>query len=120
MKMGKRAMNLPTSWKAFFLILLVTCLGLSATTLASPEESAIIAATKKYLAANSYPADIKVTVEKREGDYARVATVPKNQQMDPAIAFLKRDHGAWKVLDLGTGWDPADLEKLHIPKNLRR
>ena len=113
-------MNLRTSWKAFAATLLLLCLGFSATTFGSPDAPALIAATKKYLAANSYPPDMKVAVEKVEGDYARVAVTPKDPtKMDGAIAFLKRDHGAWKVLELGTGWDPADLEKSHIPKSLR-
>ncbi len=112
-------MNLRRCRNAFALIFLFGCLGFATTAAASPDEPAIIAATKKYLAANSYPPDVKVTVEKVHGDYARVATIPKSQQMDPAIAFLKRDHGVWKVLTLGTGWDPADLEELHIPKSLQ-
>ncbi|MFL6516412.1 MAG: hypothetical protein ACJ8M1_15450 [Chthoniobacterales bacterium] len=112
-------MHSRSSWHASSLILLLACLGFAATTFAAPEESAIIAATKKYLAANSYPPDIKIAVEKVAGDYARVSVTPASQQMDPAIAFLKSDHGAWKVLELGTGWDPADLAKLHIPKSLR-
>ena len=86
---------------------------------ASPDEAAIIAGTKKYLAANSYPAEMKIKVEKVSGDYARVAVEPKKKDMDGATVFLKREHGAWKGLTLGTGWDPADLEKLHIPKSLR-
>ena len=112
-------MNLRHCRNAYALIFLFACLGLATTAVASPDEPAIIAATKKYLAANSYPPDVKVTVEKVSGDYARVATTPKSQQIDPAIAFLKRVHGAWKVLTLGTGWDPADLEKLDIPMSVR-
>ncbi len=87
---------------------------------AGSDDQAIIAGMKKYLAANSYPADMKITVEKTSGDYARVAVTPKDPtKMDGAIAFLKREHGQWKGLDIGTGWDPADLAKLHIPASLR-
>jgi hypothetical protein len=86
---------------------------------ASPEEAAIIAGAKKYLAAQSYSADMKITVEKVSGDYARVAVEPKKKDMDGATVFLRRERGAWVGLTIGTGWDPADLDKLHIPKSLQ-
>jgi len=100
-------------------LLLTAWLAIIPTAIAGSDDQAIIAATKKYLAAKSYPADMKITVEKVEGDYARVATTPKDPKMDGATAFLKREHGTWKGLTIGTGWDPADLDKLHIPKSLR-
>ena len=104
---------------ALLLILLTAALAISPRTCASGDDAAIIAGTKKYLAAESYPSDMKVTVEKVAGDYARVAITPKDPtKMDGAIAFLKREHGTWKGLTIGTGWDPADLAKLHIPKSL--
>ncbi len=105
---------------AFLLaILLTAALPFTPRAFAGRDDQAIIAGTKKYLAAESYPAGMKVTVEKVEGDYARVAITPKDpKKMDGAIAFLKREHGQWKGLTIGTGWDPADLNKLHIPKSL--
>jgi len=100
-------------------MLLTAALAVTPSALAGNEDQAIIAGTRKYLAAESYPADMKIAVEKVEGDYARVAITPKDPtKMDGAIAFLKREHGNWKGLTLGTGWDPADLAKLHIPKSL--
>jgi hypothetical protein len=105
---------------ALLLILVTAALAVTPTAFAGSDDQAIIAATKKYLAAQSYPADMKVTVEKVAGDYARVAVTPKDPtKMDGAIAFLKREHGIWKGLEIGTGWDPDDLAKLHIPKSLR-
>jgi len=101
-------------------LLLTACLAMIPPAIAGSEDQAIIAGTRKYLAAESYPADMKIVVEKVEGDFARVGITPKDPtKMDGAIAFLKREHGTWKVLELGTGWDPADLDKLHIPKSLR-
>ena len=105
---------------AFSVSLLLTAgLALISPAIAGNDDQAIIAATKKYLAAQSYPADMKITVEKVDGDYARVGVEPKKKDMDGATAFLKREHGTWKGLDIGTGWDPAALDKLHIPKSLR-
>jgi len=92
---------------------------LAASTVAGGDDQAIIAGTKKYLAAQSYPPGMKVTVEKVVGDYARVSIAPKDPKMDGALVFLKREHGVWKGLTVGTGWDPADLAKLHIPASLR-
>jgi hypothetical protein len=101
-------------------VLLTAALAVIPPAIAGSDDQAIIAGTRKYLAAESYPGDMKIKVEKVEGDYARVAITPKDPtKMDGAIAFLKREKGQWKGLDIGTGWDPADLEKLHIPKSLR-
>ena len=100
-------------------LFLTACLALISPAIAGSDDQAIIAATQKYLAAQSYPADMKITVERVEGDYARVGIEPKKKDMDGATAFLKRERGTWKGLTLGTGWDPADLDKLHIPKSLR-
>jgi hypothetical protein len=100
-------------------LLLTACLAMISPAIAGSDDQAIIAATKKCLAAKSYPADMKITVERVEGDYARVGVEPKKKDMDGATAFLKREHGTWKGLTIGTGWDPADLDKLHIPKSLR-
>ena len=100
--------------------LLVAALLVSAgSLLAGGDDEAIIAGTKKYLASESYTAPVKIEVEKVEGDYARVLVTPKDGQTDAATVFLKRERGAWRGLMIGTGWDPEDLAKLHIPASLR-
>jgi hypothetical protein len=100
--------------------LLVAAMLISAgSLLAGGEDEAIIAGTKKYLASESYTMPVKIEVEKVEGDYARVQVTPKDGQTDAATVFLKREKGAWLGLTLGTGWDPEDLAKLHIPAGLR-
>jgi hypothetical protein len=100
--------------------LLVAALLVSAgSLLAGGDDQAIIAGTKKYLASESYTAPVKIEVEKVEGDYARVLVTPKDGQTDPALVFLKREKGAWRGLTIGTGFDPEDLAKLHIPAGLR-
>jgi ABC-type sugar transport system substrate-binding protein len=87
--------------------------------LAGGDDEAIIAGTKKYLASEAYTAPVKIAVEKVEGDYARVLVTPRDGQTDAATVFLKREKGAWRGLTIGTGWDPEDLAKLHIPKSLQ-
>jgi len=120
MKSQDLEMNVRTSSARVAVVVLLTLWALlPAVVLASPDEAAIIAGTKKYLAANSYSADMKIKVEKVSGDYARVAVEPKKKDMDGATVFLKREGGTWKGLFIGTGWDPADLDKLHIPKSLQ-
>lgn len=100
-------------------LLLVSCLICVGSLRAGGDDEAIIAGTKKYLAAESYTAPMKIEVEKVEGDYARVLVTPKDGQTDAATVFLKREKGAWRGLTIGTGWDPEDLAKLHIPASLR-
>jgi hypothetical protein len=87
--------------------------------LAGGDDQAIIAGTKKYLAAEAAITDVKITIEKVEGDYARVLVTPKDNRTDAALVFLKRDKGIWRGLTMGTGFDPEDLAKLHIPASLR-
>ena len=111
-------MNIRNSFNRFALFL-ATGLVLAAAAMAGSDDQAIIAGTRKYLAAQSYPPDMKVTVEKVSGDFARVAIAPRDPKMDGALVFLKRDHGVWKGLTVGTGWDPDDLAKMHIPASLR-
>jgi hypothetical protein len=111
--------NFSTRVTFSFVILLAACMAWTRPAIASGDDQAVIAATRKYLAANSYPSGMKVVVEKVEGDYARVAITPRDPKFDGALIFLKREHGGWKKLTIGTGWDPADLDKLHIPKSLR-
>ena len=87
--------------------------------LAGGDDQAIIVATKKYLAAESAITDVKITVEKVDGDYARILVTPSDNQTDPALVFLKHERGVWHGLTMGTGFDPEDLAKLHIPASLR-
>ena len=97
---------------------LIGCLIGAGSLLAGGDDEAIIAGTRKYLAAESYTAPVKIEVEKVEGDYARVLVTPRDGRTDAATVFLKREKGVWRGLTLGTGWDPEDLAKLHIPKSL--
>ena len=98
---------------------LAGCLVCAGSLLAGGDDEAIIAGTRKYLAAEGYTAPVKIAVEKVEGDYARVLVTPRDGQTDAATVFLKREKGTWRGLTLGTGWDPEDLAKLHIPKSLQ-
>jgi len=101
------------------LILGVLALAL-AQVIASPENAAIIAATKTYVAANSGMTKINVTVEKVEGDFARVKVSPQDAgTTDPAWVFLKKKNGKWTGLTLGTAFDPEDYQQLGVPKSLR-
>jgi hypothetical protein len=106
-------------WTLLVAALTGYCLACPGSLLAGGDDQAIIAATKKYLAAESYTAPMKIEVEKVEGDYARVMVTPKDGQTDGALVFLKREKGVWRGLTIGTGFDPDDLAKLHIPESLR-
>jgi hypothetical protein len=111
-----------TSGRFRWILLVAVLVGWSVcagSLLAGGDDEAIIAGTKKYLAAESYTAAVRITVEKVEGDYARVLVTPRDNQTDPALVFLKRERGVWRGLTIGTGWDPEDLAKLHIPESLR-
>ena len=112
-------MNIRNSVAGIVFLVAASLVVLAGSAMAGSGDQAIIAGTRKYLAAQSYPPGMKVTVEKVVGDYARVSITPKDPtKMDGAQAFLKREHGTWKGLTIGTGWDPDDLAKMHIPASL--
>ena len=99
-------------------------LGLLAATLpqlvASPENDAIVAATRTYVAANSGMTKIKVAVEQVAGDFARVKVTPENANAaDPAWVFLNKKDGKWTGLILGTSFTVEDYQQLAIPNALR-
>jgi hypothetical protein len=117
-------MNIPKSvsrlHRTLFLGALAAFFVSAGLLVAGGDDQAIIAGTKKYLAAESYVvSQMKITVEKVDGDFARVLVTPKDGKTDAATVFLKREKGGWRVLTLGTGFDPEDLAKLHIPASLR-
>ena len=113
-----RRMNITTLLNRFRWLLLVSFLACTGSLIAGGDDQAIIAGTRKYLAAESYTAPMKIEVEKVAGDYARVMVTPKDGQTDGALVFLKREKGVWRGLTIGTGFDPDDLAKLHIPASL--
>jgi hypothetical protein len=88
--------------------------------IASPENAAIIAATKTYVAANSGMTKINVAVDKVEGDFARVKVSPQDTgTADPAWVFLRKKDGKWKGLTLGTSFTTEDYQELGILNALR-
>jgi hypothetical protein len=102
-------------------LLILGTLGAALTQLvASPENAAIIAATKTYVAANSGMTKLNVAVEKVEGDFARAKVTPQDAgSADPAWVFLKKKGGKWTGLTLGTSFTTEDYQQLRIPNALR-
>jgi hypothetical protein len=87
---------------------------------AGDENSAIIAATKSYVAAHSAIAKVNVTVEQIADDFARVKVTPENANAaDPAWVFLQKKDGKWNGVALGTSFTTEDYQQLGIPNALR-
>ena len=85
------------------------------------ENDAVIIAARKYVAAHSAVSGFNVSVEKIEGDYARVKVTPKNAgETDPAWVFLKREKGIWRGLTMGTFFTPDDYAEFHIPPGVQQ
>jgi hypothetical protein len=83
------------------------------------ETTAIEAATRSYVAANSGMTHVTVMVERVRGKFARAKVTPEEGATDPALVFLKNNHGKWTGLTLGTSFSPEDYERLGIPRSLR-
>ncbi len=85
----------------------------------SPEDAALLAAaeayTRKHAAAGL---EFTLKIQAQEGDFALLVVEPKKEETDGALLFMKREAGAWKGLDLGTGIDCSDLAKDGVPASL--
>ena len=87
---------------------------------AAGDSSAIIQATTDYVKKETGVSDPLVTVEKTVAGFARVQVKSKSGATDPATAFLKLVKGEWKVLILGTAFEPEDYKRLQIPASLQK
>lgn len=78
---------------------------------AQPDDSqAIVAAARAYMQQRTgSAAETMITIEKLEGDYARVTIAPVEGSSDPLIAFLQRENGVWNVITDAEGPTP-DIE----------
>ena len=101
-------------------LLLFTSLLLAASGHAAENPKAIIQATTDYVKKETAISDPLVTVEKVADGYARVQVKSKSGATDTATAFLKLEKGKWRVLILGTGFEPADYRRLKIPASLQQ
>ena len=104
--------------KHLLTLVIVAVCGAS-TCLASDAKTAIAAATKSYVSSSSGMTQVKVTVEKVEGDYARAKVTPNDAaQTDSAWVFLKNKKGTWTGLTMGTYFEPDDYKTHGIPASL--
>lgn len=85
------------------------------------EDAAIISAAESFLTENAtITTKINFTVEKVEGDFARVRINPQDKAAaDPAWIFLKKKDEKWTGLTLGTSFTVEDYQQLGIPNALR-
>ena len=104
---------------AQLLVLLLVSLLLPAASQAADDKNAIVQATKAYITKEMAINDPVVTVEKMAGGFARVQVKSGKGAADPATAFLKQENGKWKVLTLGTSFEPEDYKQFKIPAALQ-
>lgn len=103
-------------------IVLLGCCLASCSTARSSEDTAILAAARRYLATNSAPSvgETDLKIEEIAGTHARVSVTPVQPTADPAVMYLRRVAAqSWQGVTLGTGWSPDDFDQLHIPQDIR-
>jgi|GEM_PF-3252233 len=103
--------------RRLLLVLCALCLALTACGTSAPQYDlgALTTAVEQATGVSG----ITVSVEKVEGDYMRArATPPAELNTDEAIVFLKREAGAWMVLNYGTAFSPEDYARDNIPEAL--
>ncbi len=102
------------------LISIVVAITFGGSLVLANENDEVITAARKYVAAHSAVSGFDASVEKIEGDYARVKVTPKNAgETDPAWVFLKREEGVWRGLTIGTFFTPDDYAEFHIPPSIQ-
>ena len=99
--------------------LLLCSFVLVASGFAADDVAAISQATTAYVKKETAVNDPLVTVQKVVGGFARVQVKSKSGATDPVTAFLKLVKGEWKVLILGTAFEPEDFKRLQIPAALQ-
>jgi hypothetical protein len=103
------------------LISIVVAITFDGSLVLANENDEVITAARKYVAAHSAVSGFDASVEKIEGDYARVKVTPTHAgETDPAWVFLKRDKGIWRGLTMGTFFTPKDYAEFHIPPSVQR
>jgi hypothetical protein len=80
-------------------------------------DAAIVQATTNFVKRENPKLRPKVQVERVRSDYARASVSARGT--DSAWAYLHREQGTWKVLSLGTGFDPAFYQRQGIPRELQ-
>ncbi|HEU5060967.1 MAG TPA: hypothetical protein VFU21_30765 [Kofleriaceae bacterium] len=86
---------------------------------APAEDPALIAAAEAYTRKNAAAGlEFTLKLQAQEGDFALLVVEPKKEDADAALLFMKREGGAWKGLDLGTGIDCSDLRAEGVPDSL--
>lgn len=107
------------AFHALLMALITYTAGCIGPLLASDEE-AVISAAKKYVVTHSAVSSFHISIEKLDGDYARVKVTPNDpSQTDAAWVFLKRENGVWRGLTIGTGFSPDDYKAFHIPVSVQ-
>ena len=82
-------------------------------------DPALLAAAEAFARKHSAAGlEFTLKVQAQEGDFALLIVEPKKEETDAALLFMKREAGAWKGLDLGTGIDCADLASEGVPDSL--
>lgn len=99
-------------------------LGLLAATLpqliASSENAAIVTEAERFLVENAtVTTKINFTVEKIDGDFARVRINPKDAPGDPAWIFLQKKEGKWTGLTVRAAFSAEHYQEFEIPKSLQ-
>src|SRR5437879_12567022 len=101
--------------RAFSLISIVLAITFGGSLVLANENDAVITAARTYVAAHSAVSGFNVTVEKIEGDYARVKVTPTHAgETDPAWVWLKRGKGSWRGLTRAPFFTPVAYDDFHI------
>src|SRR5580765_5527763 len=99
--------------RAFSLTSIVLAITFGGSLLLANENDAVITTARTYVAAHSAVSGFNLSVQKIEGDYARVKVTPKHAgETDSAWVFLKREKGIWCALTHGNIFHDPGLRRI--------
>lgn len=76
-------------------------------------------ATREFIRTQTEVDSVAVEIDALAGEWARVRVIPAGGVSDPAIVYLRRVGGAWRVVLIGTAFAPDDLNEAGVPQEVR-
>jgi hypothetical protein len=85
------------------------------------DESDVVSAAGAYARANSAEGSVsEVVLDAEQDGFARLRVVPRDENQEGAIIFMKQDGARWTALGMGTSFPCAELAAQGMPEELCR
>lgn len=83
------------------------------------EREAIRSAAIDHIRRETAVSEVSIEVDAVAEGWARVRAHPLGEETDPAVLYLQKEGAGWRVVALGTGFAPEDLDRIGVPSQAR-